>query len=736
MARVRQLFFTLASGALLQPGMAAAIGLGEITLHSALNQPLRADIQVVAPGDLSSHEVTVRLASPDAYARAGVERFMGLDDLRFTPELHGSGSVIRVASTKPVREPYLNFIVELVRPGGSLLREYTLLIDPADPSEYRLAPASRSAVPAFEPARPVARAAAPTTPPLAEQGKQYQVQRGDSLWLIARRFHVPGGAVSQDELMRGIQALNPDAFVGGESHRLIAGKTLRLPDAAGQPAAPMASTATSVASAPASPVAEQQTPPRTPAPDQALSLQQLNEAQQRLEAELNSQATEKLQLQQGVAQLQQQLDALTQELRSKDEQITALQAQLGQRDGLPQDVVTPQDAATAQVDASTAPQPERAPDADVSTPSDRAPQPEAMSPADAPPVAEQSPVTPPTAAPQPATASESEGFNLAWAGALLAVLLGGLLVLLGRRRRRAPPAPEPVVPHLEPSSVVAPSALPQMVVEPVPSPQSPPPRPLTASTDDLDGAELYIAYGRYGAALSILRKLTHRHPQRTDAQLRLLDVLGQLRDADGFARQLAVLSGLGIARELVEPIKARYPELLGGEPEPVAEVEEPVPAPVAEEPLLPDDFQLNLDDLTLDADWDLVSPFQAEKKAEADEQPVFDVDFSSNLDELPHVQELDGFGEPLVVEAAPLDELPDSEFLDVFDDPALEQAPRATDDLSHLAGDQDNVVKLNLALAYIEQGNIPSACGILNEVISEGNPEQQREARALLAKIA
>ena len=43
---------------------------------------------------------------------------------------------------------------------------------------------------------------------------------------------------------------------------------------------------------------------------------------------------------------------------------------------------------------------------------------------------------------------------------------------------------------------------------------------------------------------------------------------------------------------------------------------------------------------------------------------------------------------------------------------------------------------LNKALAYIEQGNLASACDILNEVIDHGDDEQRKAARQLLAEIA
>src|SRR6218665_984779 len=130
MVQVRHLLLGLASGSALYSGMASALGLGDITLHSALNQPFEAEIELLEVGDLTDTDMKVRLASDAVYARSGVERIYFLNDLRFTPLLRGGKNVIRVVSRKPVREPYLNFIVELARPNGQLYREYTVLLDP------------------------------------------------------------------------------------------------------------------------------------------------------------------------------------------------------------------------------------------------------------------------------------------------------------------------------------------------------------------------------------------------------------------------------------------------------------------------------------------------------------------------------------------------------------------------------------------------------------------------------
>ena len=194
MARVRQLMLGLASGSALYSGMAPALGLGEITLHSALNQPFEAEIELLEVGDLGAQDLRVGLAPAEVFSRSGVERFYFLNDLRFTPLLQGSRSVIRVVSNRPVREPYLNFIVEVARPNGQLLREYTVLLDPPGSSAYSAVTAPSAAAVS----QPSNRTAAPAssvravTPPRASAGHRHQVSRGDSLWSIAARLREQG----------------------------------------------------------------------------------------------------------------------------------------------------------------------------------------------------------------------------------------------------------------------------------------------------------------------------------------------------------------------------------------------------------------------------------------------------------------------------------------------------------------------------------------------------------------
>ena len=248
MVRVRKLVLAIAAASALTSGTAHALGLGEIDLQSSLSQPLVAEIELLEVRDLAQGEVIPSLASPEEFNKAGVDRQYFLTDLKFTPVIKPNGkSVIRITSTKPVREPYVNFLVEVLWPNGRLLREYTLLLDPpmyaptpVVSSAPRLpvatapAPRPQTVAPTPRPVTPSAsapvRPAAPVAPAPAAaskiEGDQYKTTSSDTLWEIAQSSRQSG---SVHQAMLAILDLNPNAFVGGNINRLKSGQVLRLP---------------------------------------------------------------------------------------------------------------------------------------------------------------------------------------------------------------------------------------------------------------------------------------------------------------------------------------------------------------------------------------------------------------------------------------------------------------------------------------------------------------------------
>ncbi len=232
-----------------------ALGIGDIRLHSALNQSLDAEIPLVLSGNDTLDDVKVTLASPESFAKAGVDRQYFLSRLKFTPLQTPSGNyVIKVTSREPMHEPFLNFLVEVNWPQGRLQREFTALLDPPSmmPEETSVGiaapeirrPTSQRSYERYAEVRPVPEAAprprrsaavsaprpVPLPPPSESQltGDAYgPVRRDESLWGIAKQ--VGTGGATQEQMLIALFRANPQAFSGGRINSLKAGSVLRIP---------------------------------------------------------------------------------------------------------------------------------------------------------------------------------------------------------------------------------------------------------------------------------------------------------------------------------------------------------------------------------------------------------------------------------------------------------------------------------------------------------------------------
>ena len=124
---------------LLTPGAVWGLGVGGIRTESALNQPFAAEIDLVGANPDELDAVKVTLASEAEFAKRGADRQHYLTKLSFKPQISPRGKpVVRVTSAEPIREPYMNLLIEVAWPKGRLVREYTVLLDP--PVTARRAP--------------------------------------------------------------------------------------------------------------------------------------------------------------------------------------------------------------------------------------------------------------------------------------------------------------------------------------------------------------------------------------------------------------------------------------------------------------------------------------------------------------------------------------------------------------------------------------------------------------------
>ncbi|HUH37998.1 MAG TPA: hypothetical protein VL027_08645 [Spongiibacteraceae bacterium] len=257
---------TLTLGAL--PHHSVALGLGDIRSDTAVGQRLAAEIAIVAgpDEDYSPDTIKLRRLERDEAAALGIEVLSGFQRYRFTPRMKDGRLVAELRSEGPINEPFLNFVVELKWPKGSVVREYTLLLDIPDLAAATVQRADPGpAAPGFSPSPPsrtMSRVRSAEPAPLSADTEHYRVRIGDTLSGIAQRWADTRG-VSRARALQWLHANNPQAFAGGDINRLQAGVMLRLPGAAGLSseqapgvAAPSADTASPAPTPPVPPAAQ------------------------------------------------------------------------------------------------------------------------------------------------------------------------------------------------------------------------------------------------------------------------------------------------------------------------------------------------------------------------------------------------------------------------------------------------------------------------------------------------
>lgn len=245
---------TLAVALALGSTNALALGLGMIQVKSGLNEPLVAEIPVTGGPDETA-SVSVALAAAADFERVGLSRSRILVPLEFAVATGAKGNaVIKVTTKEPVRDPFLDFLIEVNWAKGKLLREYTVLLDPptmapaikgsrasTTPVRDGATPAASAQLPSAKPSKPAGKparttdtaAAAPAATPAptsAAAGEYGPVAAGETLWEVAAATR-PDESVSLNQVMVALLRSNPGAFYRDNINALKRGAILRVPSA-------------------------------------------------------------------------------------------------------------------------------------------------------------------------------------------------------------------------------------------------------------------------------------------------------------------------------------------------------------------------------------------------------------------------------------------------------------------------------------------------------------------------
>ncbi len=244
---------------------AQALGLGDLKVESALEQPLKGQIKLILNAGESLDQLNVRLASAADYDRVGLDATLVPPSISLALKKGPDGPYVELTSSLPINEPIVSLLIEADWPKGRLLREYTLLLDPPSYAPVAtVAPAALSEPEKFdatvEEEFPAEVAEEPQAPSMAAADveaeastnaeeasfaddsltREFPVQptgtvtdtieitAGRTLWAIASEYKPDG--VSVHQMMLAILRANPQAFIDGNMNRLIKGSVLRIPD--------------------------------------------------------------------------------------------------------------------------------------------------------------------------------------------------------------------------------------------------------------------------------------------------------------------------------------------------------------------------------------------------------------------------------------------------------------------------------------------------------------------------
>lgn len=223
------------------------MGLGELHVHSSLDQPFDAEIDLIDIGDTPLSGINANLAPPAEYERTGLEYNIDLSILTFVVKKNHQGKpVVHISSAKNFSAPFVQLLIDLVWAKGQIYREYDILLDPPD---YQLSvhpKYSQSFV--KQPTQRSHRAektfinegrAEGVTELIPGEQQQAQsqmqtmqvtygpVQQGETIWQIAQRYKESG--ISIEQLILAIVGMNEQDFVDGNLNGLKVGVKLDIP---------------------------------------------------------------------------------------------------------------------------------------------------------------------------------------------------------------------------------------------------------------------------------------------------------------------------------------------------------------------------------------------------------------------------------------------------------------------------------------------------------------------------
>ena len=681
---------------------AYALGVGEIETHSALNQLLNAQIPLVGSQKEDPSNIHIGIASREAFESAGIDRPHYLTQLKFTPVLLDNGEItVDVRSSTTIKEPFVNFILEVEWSQGRTLKEFTILLDPPiTMSDVTTTPLELPKSPSITPT-----ATATTTantqltshvPATAQAIVKYGPTKSrDTVWAIAKKLIATNNTVSHQQMMLALYDNNPKAFYKKNINALKKGAILQLPSneqldsrtsaqanneyieqnslwSASTKAKKAATAVAAIDSSKQQAATESNVKKKLENNLDKATLTLLTPKQDSGKKDIPVEggttdtpvgATNPNQQANIAIEMATTLEEENKEVKSR---LNDLESQLEKL----QRLLVLKDEQLAQLQASKS-------------------------------IVDSSPVTTPKQAPAPtAEQSTEQSDNLPLYGGGLAIALLGLFLARRKKQSTGSKSDEIFGETLTTSATVTEDIIDDSsetasnIVEEEPLLSEFTPTEFDSNmhpqdADPLTECDVYIAYGRYQQAEDLINKALETDPDNLSYKLKLLDIHFSSSNAESFKELASSLSML----------KESDPETWNNIAEMGSEL-------LPDSPLFlsPLNEEVDIQDVAQEPDVEAEQRSEEDTSAESNENSEFEFDFN------------------LIKNETSLDDL------------SVSSSDEVESDLTETS-DEDPETKLALAQASIEMEDIESARDTLNEVLESGNDTEKQKAQEMLDNL-
>ena len=223
------------------PLIGQALQLGKIVVTSSQGQPLNAEIEMMlAPGEDAS-KLQTSLASKENYESQGIERLPIHNNISVELQKNERGlTVLKLKSTQPVPEPFLDLLIQVDSAKGRNYREYTILLDPpeipiiqqekivaVDKKDPPLMNDKKDTKESIEKEVKISPKSLEKNKSSDFSAKSITVKSADTIYKIARENKIPG--ITTEQMVIGIFNLNELAFTNKNINGLEVGQKIVLP---------------------------------------------------------------------------------------------------------------------------------------------------------------------------------------------------------------------------------------------------------------------------------------------------------------------------------------------------------------------------------------------------------------------------------------------------------------------------------------------------------------------------